>query len=110
MVNIAQMFPKSWQVKDGIIKRGGGRDKDGNYQEPTELPLGVVLVGPNASDEEQMRTDLATTLTTVYGDSDLEVMSTDTVEFPSGRFKGSWVVNGESKPWPLGLEIHLRKV
>lgn len=116
MVNLATRFPKKWQIPGGVIKRGGGRDRDGNYQKPTELELGVVLIGMNASDEDIARTDLSDTLATVYGDSDLELLSSDTIEWPDAPampakfFKGSWVIIGYPKVWPLGLEIHLKKV
>lgn len=108
-MNLIDAFPADWRC-DVKVKRGSGRNKDGD---PTPAAVHVVpgcMVGARSTSDPTDRSDLTDTAAVLYALPRADFASTDTVVVPAEHFMaGTYAVDGDPGFWPLGTEVPLRR-
>jgi hypothetical protein len=94
------------------VLRGGGRDSRGNPKPETVLHSGRVLIGWRSTAEPVDRSEVTSDQAVLYDmGRDFEWHGDDRVKIPNDYPgpRGTWQVDGQPKPWPLGWEVPLRR-
>lgn len=109
MIDLAAEFP-DW-VTD-VEVQSSGRDANGNPVGGPPKTISDALVAPRATDEPLDRTDLTATTAVLYDTApEVVILSTSRIVVPAGhRMAGTWAVDGDPGPWPLGRETPLRRL
>lgn len=109
VAGLTARFPSDWRCTI-TVRRGGGRNADGDPVPGSEHTIPDCLVGSRSTKEPVDRSDLTESTAVAFAPPRADVVSTDTITVPAGHFMaGEYVVDGDPGFWPLGTEIPLRR-
>lgn len=106
---IVSAFPTGWKTSVTVTR--GGRDQAGNTSAPETFQIDGVLVGPSSTGDGGDWNEAPDDRATMWLDpGTFDFQPRDVVDIPEGRHpSGRWQVDGRPKPWPLGIEVQLRR-
>lgn len=106
---IVSLFPADWLCT--VTVRRSGRDAKGNPLPETTHEVPDCLVGGRATTDPLDRADIPSDTVMLYvDDSAADIAAGDLITVPPGpRPSGKFRVDGSPVPWPLGLEVQLKK-
>lgn len=94
---------KEWQVTATVFR--GGRDARGNPITPTTHEV-TGLFAPSGTDDPNDWSDATLDVGRFMAPVGADIITTDVLEIPG---HGRWAVDGRPMPWPLGIEVPLRR-
>lgn len=113
-MSLLDAFPAAWRA-DVTVAGPSHRDADGHYAPPgPPVTVAGCLVAPGASTAPGLTGPAASEATedvvTLYAPPGAPVRCRDVVTVPAGHpLAGSWVVEADPAPWPLGLVATLTR-
>lgn len=106
---IVDRFPDAW--KTAVTVTRGGRDAKGNPVPGEDHVVRGCLIGWRSTDDPVDRSDLTEDRAVLYADDPLaDIQDDDLFDVPVGPWpSGKFQTDGTIKPWPMGLEVPLRR-
>lgn len=119
MFDPMSMLPEDWKTEVTRVA-GGGRNRDGNWVDGTEVQVKGCVLSPGVIEEDGKFSDVTSSEARLFAPLDAEYYepstfaswtSGDTVVTPAGSLiPGTWQVAGEPVRWPGGWEIRISKI
>lgn len=106
---IVSRFPADWKCT--VLVHRSGRDAKGNPLPETTHEVTECLVGGRATTDPVDRADIPSDTVILYADDPAaDIREGDLITVPAGpRPSGKFRVDGSPVPWPLGLEVQMKK-
>lgn len=108
-MGIVKQFPRAWRCEVAVSRVP--RDRKGNPLPEQSHTVSECLVGGRDTTDPVDRSNIPQDTIVMYADDPFaDIQEGDRVEVPAGpRPSGRYRVHGSPVPWPLGLEVQLRR-
>lgn len=101
-------YPADWYVHPVRVS-GGGRDNRGYPVPEVRSDLPRALLGPGASEEEGLLSEVTSHRGRLLFEHHVELDSTDRIEVRVNSEKQTWKVAGRPNHWPQGTEVTVER-